>query len=89
MFYAARHEHLDEAHKLNVKAVELEGDRLSYRLNCAEVLLEQRQVAEALDALQDATRLAKTPADVALVEGRIARVERYQEALNKVVGGGE
>jgi tetratricopeptide (TPR) repeat protein len=88
MFYAARHERLEEAHKLNVKAVELER-RLSYRLNCAEVLLEQRQVAEALDVLGDAMRLAKTPEDIALVEGRIARVERYQEALNKAVGAGE
>jgi tetratricopeptide (TPR) repeat protein len=89
MFYAARHERLEEAHTLNVKAVELEGNRLSYRLNCAEVLLEQRQVAEALDVLEDAIRLAKTPADIALVAGRIARVERYQEALNKAVGEGE
>jgi tetratricopeptide (TPR) repeat protein len=87
MFYAARHERLDEAHGLNVKAVGLEGDRLSYRLNCAEVLLEQRRVAEALEVLQDAMRLAKTPAEVAVVEGRIARTERYQEALSKVVGG--
>jgi tetratricopeptide (TPR) repeat protein len=89
MFYAARHERLEEAHALNVKAVELEGNRLSYRLNCAEVLLEQRQVAEALDVLQDAMRLAKTPDDVAVVEGRIARVEQYQQALNKAVGEGE
>ncbi len=89
MFYAARHENLDEAHRLNVKAMELEGDRLSYRLNCAEVLLEQRQVAEALDVLQDAMRLAKTPDEVAVVEGRIARTERYQEAMSKAVGEGE
>jgi predicted Zn-dependent protease len=89
MFYAARHRNLDEAHRLNVKAVELDADRLSYRLNCSEVLLEQRQVAEALEVLQDAMQLAKSPDDVALVQGRIARVEQYQEALNKVVGGGE
>jgi tetratricopeptide (TPR) repeat protein len=86
MFYAGRHEKLEEAHRLNVKAVDLEGDRLSYRLNCAEVLLQQRQVAEALEVLQDAMTLAKTPDEIALVEGRIVRVERYQEALNKAVG---
>lgn len=89
MFYAARHERLGEAHAMNVRAVELEGDRLSYRLNCAEVLLEQRQVAEALNALEDAKRLAKTADDIALVQSRIARVERYQEALMKAVGEGE
>ena len=89
IFYAARHERLEEAHTLSMKAVELEGDRLSYRLDCAEVLLEQRKVAEALDVLQEAMRLAKTPEDIAVVEGRMARVERYQEALNKAVGEGE
>lgn len=89
MFYAARLEKLDEAHRLNVKAMALEDDRLSYRLDCAEVLLQQRQVAEALDVLQDAMRLAKTPEDVAVVRSRIARVEQYQEALNNAVGEGE
>jgi tetratricopeptide (TPR) repeat protein len=89
MVYATQHEKLDEAHRLSAKAMELEGDRLSYRLNCAEVLLQQRQVAEALEVLQDAMRLAKTPEEIALVEGRIVRMERYQEALNKAVGGGE
>jgi tetratricopeptide (TPR) repeat protein len=89
IFYAARHERLEEAHTLSAKAVDLESDRLSYRLDCAEVLLEQRRVAEALDVLREAMRLAKTPEDVAVVEGRMARVERYQEALNKAVGEGE
>lgn len=89
MFYAARHENLDEAHELNVKAVELDWDRLSYRLNCAEVLLEQRQVAEALGVLQEAMRLAKTPSDVAVVEGRIARTEQYQQAVSRAIGEGQ
>ena len=79
MFYAARHRKLDEAHTLNVKAVELEPDRLSYRLNCSEVLLEQRQAA---------LRLAKTPEEVAAVKSRMVRAERYQEALSKAVGVG-
>jgi tetratricopeptide (TPR) repeat protein len=88
MFYAARHRKLDEAHTLNVKAVELEPDRLSYRLNCSEVLLEQRQAAEALGVLQEALRLAKTPEEVAAVKSRMVRAERYQEALSKAVGVG-
>jgi Tfp pilus assembly protein PilF len=87
-FYAARHRRLDEAHRLNVKAMELEPDRLDYRLNCSEVLLEQRETAEALVVLQEAMRLAKTPEEVAAVKSRIARAERYQEALGKAVGVG-
>jgi tetratricopeptide (TPR) repeat protein len=88
MFYASRHRNLDEAHKLNMKAVELEGDRLSYRLNSAEVLAEQRKFADALGMLQDAMRLAKTSEERDTVGRLIARVERYQAAAGKAVGEG-
>jgi tetratricopeptide (TPR) repeat protein len=88
MFYASRHRNLDEAHQLSLKAVKLEADRLSFRLNCAEVLAEQRQFAEALGVLEDAKRLAKTPEDRDAVVKSIARVERYQSAEKTVGEGG-
>jgi tetratricopeptide (TPR) repeat protein len=86
MFYASRHRMLDEAHELNVRAMELEPGRLSYRLNCAEVLTEERQFADALDVLGAAMRLAKTPNEIDAVGDRIARVERYQTALAGLAG---
>lgn len=88
MFYASRHRNLDEAHKLNVRAVELEPDRLSYRLNCAQVLLEQREFADAIDVLHEAMRLAKTPDEATMVAGQIARAEKYEAALDKAVDDG-
>jgi Tfp pilus assembly protein PilF len=88
MFYASRHRNLDEAHELNVKAVDLEGDKLSYRLNSAEVLVEQRQFTEALRVLEEARRLAKTPEEQNAVANRIARVERIQAAQDKGTGEG-
>jgi tetratricopeptide (TPR) repeat protein len=86
MLFALRHRNLDEAHALNLRAIELEPGRLVYRLNCAEVLAEQRQFAEALDELQLAMRLAKTPHEVDAVTHRVARVDRYQTAM---AGGSE
>jgi tetratricopeptide (TPR) repeat protein len=80
MFYAAGHRRLDEAYALDVRAIELDPERLLYRVDCAEVLTEQRQFAEALDMLAAARRLAKTPYEVDAVESRVARVERYQTA---------
>ena len=80
MFYASRHRRLDEAHTLNMRAMELEPGRLSFRLNCAEVLAEQLRFADALGVLEAAMRLARTPAEVDAVTNRVARVERYQSA---------
>jgi tetratricopeptide (TPR) repeat protein len=87
MFYAAGNRSLDEAHALEVRAIELEPERLLYRVNCAEVLTKQRQFAKALDMLAAARRLAKTPYEVDAVESRVARVERYQTAQAGAVGG--
>jgi Tfp pilus assembly protein PilF len=80
MFYVSRHRQLDEAYAMDVRAIELEPGSLSYRVNCAEVLTEQRQFADALVVLGSAMRLAKTPYEVEAVEFRVARLERYQTA---------
>ncbi len=81
MFYALRHRSLDEAHTLNLRAVELEPGQLSFRLNCAEVLTQERQFADALGVLHGAMRLAKTREDIEAVESRVARVERSQTVM--------
>jgi Tfp pilus assembly protein PilF len=81
MLYASRHRRLDEAHALNLRAVALEPGRLAYRLNCAEVLAEQRQFVESLAVLHGALHLAKTPVEIEAVANRVARVERYQAAM--------
>ncbi len=81
MFYALRHRKLEEAHLLNLHAVELEPRQLSFRLNCAEVLTQERQFADALGVLQEAMRMARTGEDIAAVESRVARVERSQTGM--------
>ncbi|HEY4380388.1 MAG TPA: DUF1570 domain-containing protein [Acidobacteriaceae bacterium] len=79
-FYVSRHRQLDEAYSLNVRAMELEPESLRYRVDCAEVLTEQRQFESALKILDVARRLARTPYEVDAVQSRIARVERYEVA---------
>ena len=80
MFYTTREGRLDEAYGLAVQAVELDPGSLVYRVDCAEVLTERRQFAEALEVLEAAKMLAKTPYEVDAVESRVARVERRQTA---------
>ncbi len=58
-FLATRHQHLDEAHMLNVQAVELEPENLAYRLNTANVLSQQRNYASAIGVLKFALTVTK------------------------------
>lgn len=86
-FYAMRHEHLDEAHTLNVTAISLEPDVLAYRMNAANVLGESGKYADALSVLQEAQHVAKTPSEKQMLAQRIAYVENFQhsqqEAANR------
>jgi predicted Zn-dependent protease len=84
MFLASRHRLLDKAHMLNVDAISLEPEILIYRLNCAEVLADEKQYDSAINVLKMASRLAKKPSDVALVQNRI---QDYENARNSAVAG--
>jgi tetratricopeptide (TPR) repeat protein len=77
-FYASRHMKLDEAHILNAQAVELKPDNINFRVNTAEVLVEQGQPANAIGVLKIAAGIAKTPAETALIQSRIEQVQQYQ-----------
>jgi tetratricopeptide (TPR) repeat protein len=85
MMYAARHRKLDDAHALNLRAIALDPGHLAYRLNCAEVLAEQRRFDDALAVLREATHMARTPAEIEAVAVRVARVEKYQVAMARLV----
>jgi len=83
MFYATRRLKLEEAHKLNVQAVQLEPDNLSYRINTANVLCQQQQYVSAIGVLKLAVPVAKTPDQIAFVQGRIRQLEEFQASLDR------
>jgi tetratricopeptide (TPR) repeat protein len=78
--YGRQRERLDEAHMLNVKAVALDPSNLAYRLNAANILLEEDKQADAISVLQLALAIAKAPQDREEVEGRLQAVQRYEQA---------
>jgi tetratricopeptide (TPR) repeat protein len=80
MFYASRHRNLAEAHMLSLQSVELEPANLSYRLNGAEILAEDQQFASAINVLNAAKPLAKTPGNTNLIQARLARVVDGKDA---------
>jgi tetratricopeptide (TPR) repeat protein len=82
--FAPAYDALDEAHELNLRAIAIEPGRLNYRLNCAEVLAQQRRFADSLGVLQEAMRLARSPDEVQAVASRMTWVERSQMAAASV-----
>jgi tetratricopeptide (TPR) repeat protein len=83
MFYASRDENLDEAHILNVQAVQIEPENLSYRMNCSTVLVEAKQFAGAIGVLKAAATVAKRPEEIAMVQTRLKQVEQFQVASER------
>lgn len=82
-FYASRHEKFDEAHRLNLQAVTLDPGNIHYRINAAEVLLQNQQFVSALGVLQLAEKFAKTEADREAIGVRIDEIERYQAEMEQ------
>ncbi len=83
MFYAARNEKFDEAHLLNVKAVQLDPANLNYRINTATVLSQQRDFSAAISVLKSAANLAKTPMEIEMVHSRIDQLQKIQTTFAK------
>lgn len=78
LLFAMRHQNLDEAHLLNLKAVELDPGNLGYRMNAANVLMVMERFDSAAEVLRNAEKLAKNPEEVAMVEGRVKQIESIQ-----------
>jgi tetratricopeptide (TPR) repeat protein len=84
-FYSSRDEKLDEAHLLNIQAVQLEPENLGYRLNTANVLSQQRKYIGAISVLKVALPIAKTPGQTEFINNRIQQLQQFQAALDKPV----
>jgi predicted Zn-dependent protease len=79
-FFAMRHENLDEAHMMNLWAVQLDPSEVAYRMNSANVLMEMERYDDAVAVLRVAEKVAKNPEQVAMVQNQIDVVERIRTA---------
>jgi tetratricopeptide (TPR) repeat protein len=82
-FYAIRHQRLDEAHMLNAEAVQRDPANLAYRINTANVLMEEQQFENAKNVLKLALTVAKTPDQIKMVQDRIQQIDKYQADLER------
>ena len=76
--YGRRRENLDEAHMLSVQAVSLEPANLNYRIDCANLLMEQERFDDSIRVLEAAKEVAKTPQQEEIVASRIGQVQLLQ-----------
>ncbi|HYL11504.1 MAG TPA: DUF1570 domain-containing protein [Terriglobales bacterium] len=83
VFYAMRHKNLDGAHTLMLQAVQLDPGNLHFRINTAKVLLTMQREKDATAVLQAALKLAKTPAEVMLVQHELEAVRQWQSAKDQ------
>jgi len=81
MHYSMDPAKIDEAHFLNVQAINLEPDNVNYRINAASVLANGHRYESAVSVLKAASHVAKTPEQVAFVQSRIDQIEQYQAAV--------
>ena len=78
-FYAMRHEHLDDAHILSLQAVELDPGAVTFRVNCANMLLEMQRYDDAVAVLRAAVKVARNPSQAAAVQSQIDQIESFQK----------
>ena len=79
-YYGMNHEKLEDAHRLNVRAIELDPANLNFRVNAASILMAMNRGSDAMAVLKTAAKMAKKPEDVALVQNRIDEIRRIQAA---------
>jgi hypothetical protein len=73
-----RGRNLDQAHMLNLQAVELEPANIGYRLNTAKVLLTMHRESDAHGVLEAALKIATKPEDIAGVQNDLSYVEHIE-----------
>jgi tetratricopeptide (TPR) repeat protein len=88
-FYTMRGDHLEEAHKLALQAVQLDPHNLYYYLTTANVLLRMGQADNAIRACKKAMSLANSQGELAAAESALAGAQKYQEYLNSRKQTGE
>ena len=80
VFLGTHHRNLDEAHMMALTAVTLDPGNVRYRINVANALLMMEKGRSAVQVLQGAAKLAKTPEEAEAVDSLLMRAQAYADA---------
>jgi len=78
-----RHQNLDEAHMMILTAVQLDPGNVSYRRTAASLLMQMERTTDAVAVLHKALGIAKSPAELAMVQNLLTQVEGYATTREK------
>jgi len=80
---AMQHKNLEEARMMGLTAVSLDPSNLAYRINVSNILLSMEKADVALQVLNAASKVAKTPEESQMVADAITRAQEYADAKNQ------
>ena len=80
---AMQHKNLDEARTMGLTAVSLEPANVRYRINMSNILLTMDKADIALQVLNAASKVAKTPEDSQMVADALTHAQEYADAKNQ------
>ncbi|MGC2297614.1 MAG: tetratricopeptide repeat protein [Acidobacteriaceae bacterium] len=83
VLYGRRHDKLDEAHMLALQAIQLDPGNVNYRLNTANILMEQEHYDDSLQVLRTAATIARTPLEVDVVQRVIKQVQQQEAEMEE------
>jgi tetratricopeptide (TPR) repeat protein len=81
---AIRRDHLNEAHLLNLQAIQLEPGNIPYRINAAHVLTMMNRYNDAINVLKTAAQVARNERDAALIQSTVQQVQQIQQSHAEV-----
>jgi tetratricopeptide (TPR) repeat protein len=79
VYFAMRRENLEEARILSLHAIQLDPGEAAFRVNSANVLMAMQRYDDAIAVLRGAEKVAKNPAQMAMVQSQIEQVEHYKK----------
>jgi tetratricopeptide (TPR) repeat protein len=74
--YDMQHEHLEEAHMLELQAMEIDPSNIYYRINSAHLMVALKRDDDALRILQAARPFAKDPSQTAMIDESAREVQQ-------------
>ena len=83
-FYGMHHKNLDHALSLELTAIKLDPGNPYFRINASNILMVAGRYGEAITVLQSAAKLARNPAEAAMVQSRIDELNRVQQMHTRI-----
>jgi tetratricopeptide (TPR) repeat protein len=83
--YRLQRDHLEEAHILELQAMELEPSNISYRINTAYLLIALNREDDALRVLENARKFAENPSQTAIIDEAARRVQNNKDTRDPQV----